>query len=250
MHCHIASGYEFPLFLESIITVPPVDTIGCYGGISTFYCESNRSDVLAINWLIGGNSITEQDKETHGITINNDNSLSIMGLPINNGINIGCIIVVSTLPYVETTGATFTVTDPSPIHNLTIQFNNDIMTCTWSQPSCIPVNYSYHVTINNKSLIVTDTSIQYTVASCQSYTVSVTVMDTMQSEIQSETVTRTVNTNSSFGGTNHQFHFDVLKIQFESNLFHSDIQEAIIDTVTFVSTNECHVIVQLNVSCR
>ncbi len=173
-----------------------------------------------------------------------------MGLPINNDIRIGCIISVSTPPYIETMGATFTVTDPFPVEYVNVDIDNDIMTCTWSQPSCVPVNYSYHVTINNKSLIVTDTSIQYTVASCQSYTVSVTVMDTMQSEIQSETVTRTVNTNSSFGGTNHQFHFDVLKIQFESNLFHSDIQEAIIETVTFVSTNECHVIVQLNVSCR
>ncbi len=238
----------FSSFLaESIITVPPVDTTGCYGGISTFYCESNMSDVVAINWQINANSITEQDKETHGITINNDNSLSIMGLPINNGIHIGCTVGVSTPPYVETKGAIFTVNNPSHIQNLVIEFNNDIMIFTWS---CVPVNYSYHVTINNKSLIVTDTSIQYTVASCQSYTVSVTVMDTMQSEIQSETVTRTVNTNSSFGGTNHQFHFDVLKIQFESNLFHSDIQEAIIETVTFVSTNECHVIVQLNVSCR
>ena len=186
------------IILESIITVPPVDTIGCYGGISIFYCESSRSDVLAINWLINGNSITEQDKETHGITINNDNSLSIMGLPINNGVFIGCSIVVSTPPYVETTGATFTVTDPSPIHNLTIQFNNDI---TWSQPSCVPINYGYHVNINNESLIVTNTTtIQYPVASCQSYTVSVTVMDTIQPQYQSETVTRTFNTGFIPGG--------------------------------------------------
>ena len=192
MHCHIASGYEFPLFLESIITVPPVDTIGCYGGISTFYCESNRSDVLAINWLIGGNSITEQDKETHGITINNDNSLSIMGLPINNGIIIGCTVIVSTPFSTENKGATFTVNDPFPVQSLTIQFNNDTMTCTWSQPSCVPVNYSYHVNINNESLIVTNTTtIQYTVSFCQSYTVSVTVMDTTQPQYQSETVNGT-----------------------------------------------------------
>ena len=145
-----------------------------------------------MNWLIDSSSITEQDKETRGITINNDNSLSIMGLPINNGIHIGCTVAVSTPFTIETMGATFTVTDPSPIHNLTIQFNNDIMTSTWSQPSCVPVNYGYHVTINNESLIVTNTTtIQYTVASCQSYTVSVTVMDTIQPQYQSETVNGT-----------------------------------------------------------
>ena len=192
----------FSLFLGSaaIINVPPVDTIGCYGGISKFFCKSNLGDVV-VNWNINDDGITEQDKETRGITINNDNSLSIMGLPINNGINIGCIIVVSTLPYIETTGATFTVTDPSPIHNLTIQFNNDIMTCTWSQPSCVPVNYGYHVNINNESLMVTNTTtIQYPVASCQSYTVSVTVMDTTQPQYHSETITKETNETDYIGG--------------------------------------------------
>ena len=164
---------------------------GCYGDISTFYCESNRSDVIAINWVINGSSITEQDKETHGITTNNS-SLSIMGLPINNGVFIGCTIVVSTPPFIETMSATFTVTDPFPVEYVNVDINNDIMTCTWSQPSCVPVNYSYHVNINNESLIVTNTTtIQYTVASCQSYTVSVTVMDTIQPQYQSETVTGT-----------------------------------------------------------
>ena len=156
-----------------------------------------------MNWLIGTNGITEQDKEIHGIIINNDNSLSIVGLPINNGITIGCSIGVSTYPYQETKGATFTVTDPSPIHNLTIVFNNDIMTVTWSQPSCVPVNYSYHVTINNESLIVTNTTtIQYTVSYCQSYNVSVTVMDTIQPQYQSDTVTRTVKTGFIGGNDN------------------------------------------------
>ena len=138
-----------------------------------------------------------------------------MGLPINNGINIGCIIVVSTLPYIETTGATFTVTDPSPIHNLTIEFNNDIMTCTWSQPSCVPVNYSYHVNINNESLIVTNTTtIQYPVASCQSYTVSVTVMDTIQPQYQSETVTEETN-ETDYIGSNCYYYYNNLSFQLK-----------------------------------
>ncbi len=149
--------------------------------------------------------ITEQDKETRGITIGNDDSLSIMGLPINNDIRIGCTIVVSTPPFTESTSGIFTVTDPFPISNLTIivEFKNDIMTCTWLQPSCVPVNHVYHVDINNESLIVTNTTtIQYTVSFCQSYTVSVTVMDTTQPQYQSETVTRTVITGFIPGGNN------------------------------------------------
>ena len=188
---------------SAVITDPPVDTTGCYGGISTFYCESNRSDVVAIGWLIGTNIVTEQIKETHAITINNDSSLSIMGLPINNNIRIGCIIAVSTPPYVETMSATFTVIEIPSVKNLNVVINNDIMTCTWSQPSCVPVNYGYHVNINNESLMVTNTTtIQYPVASCQSYTVSVTVMDTTQPQYPSETVMRTVNTGFILGGNN------------------------------------------------
>ena len=82
---------------------------------------------------------------------------------------------------------------------LTIVFDNDIMTSTWSQPSCIPVNYSYHVNINNETLIVTNTILQYTVSSCQNYTVNVTVIDTEQPQYHSDTVTGR-NDTDFFGG--------------------------------------------------
>ncbi len=155
-----------------------------------------------MNWQINSNCITEQDKETHGITINNDNSLSIVGLPINNGTIIGCTVVVSTPFNIETKGAIFTVNNPSHIQNLVIEFNNDIMIFTWS---CVPVNYIYHVNINNESLIVTNTTtIQYSVASCQSYTVSVTVMDTIQPQYQSETITGEME--SDYIGSNNYFY--------------------------------------------
>ena len=166
-----------------IITVPPVDTTGCYNGISQFYCESDRNDTLTIDWLINSNSITEQDKETHGITINNDNSLSIIGLPINNDITIGCTIVVSTpsLQF-ETKGATFTVTEIPSVNNVDIEFNDTLMFITWSPPSCVPVNHSYIVTITNDSTTVTNTTTElyYTipVSPCSSnYTVNITVID-------------------------------------------------------------------------
>ena len=179
----------------AIISVSPVDTTGCFGAISTFYCESDRDDVLLITWLIDGNSnITDKMKQTQGITINNDNSLSIIGLPINNGTSIGCTVVVTTpSPQVETVSAIFTVTDIPPVLDFTISFNNDIMTCTWSQPSCVPVNYSYRVNINNDTLIVTNTTLQYPVSSCQTYTVNVTVIDTEQPQYHSDTVNETAN---------------------------------------------------------
>ena len=175
--------------IVSIISVPPADTTGCYNGLSTFYCESNSSDAV-MSWTINGNSITEQVKQTRGITINNDTSLSIIGLPINNGISIGCIVFVTTPSLqVETAGGTFTVTEIPPVENLTIVFDNYIMTSTWSQPSCVSANYSYHVNINNDTLIVTNTTLQYPVYSCQNYTVSVTVMDSEQPQYYSDTVT-------------------------------------------------------------
>ncbi len=172
-----------------IITVPPVDTTGCYNGISQFYCESDRNDTLTIDWLINSNSITEQDKETHGITINN-NSLSILGLPINNDITIGCTIAVNTPPYSETKSATFTVIEIPSVNNVTVVFNDTIMSITWSPPSCVPVNHSYIVTITNDSTTVTNTTTElyYTilVSPCSSnYTVSITVIDVGFTQYQS-----------------------------------------------------------------
>ena len=161
--------------------------------------------MLAISWLIESSSITEQIKQTRGITINNDStSLSIIGLPINIDILIGCNIVSSSPPFSETVGAIFTVTNIPHVEDLTIEFDNDIMTCTWSQPSCVPVNYSYHVNINNETMNITDTTLQYTVSSCQNYTVSVTVIDTEQPQYHSDTVTGR-NDTDFFEGNDNDF---------------------------------------------
>ena len=196
-------------FIVSIISVPPVDTTGCYNNISTFYCESNRSNAV-MSWLINSNSITEQVKQTRGITINNDTSLSIMGLPINNGITIGCIVAVTTPSLqIDSAGAIFTVTDIPPVEDLTIVFDNDIMTSTWSQPSCVPLNYSYQVNIDNDTLIVTNTTLQYTVYSCQNYTVSVTVMDTELPQYHSDTINGS-NETGIIGGKLNSFESTIL----------------------------------------
>ena len=41
--------------------------------------------------------------------------------------------------------ATFTVSDVPPINDLGIKFNtlNTQMNISWTEPSCLPVNYSY-----------------------------------------------------------------------------------------------------------
>ena len=186
VHVHV-----FTYQLRFCVYVPPVDTTGCYNGISQFYCESDRNDTLTIiDWLIDSNDVTEQDKETHGITINNDNSLSIMGLPINNGIIIVCIVIVNSEPYIETKGATFTVTEIPSVNNVTIVFNETLMSITWSPPTCVPVNHSYIVSITNDSTTVTNTTTElyYTipVSPCSSnYTVNITVIDVGFTQYQS-----------------------------------------------------------------
>ena len=78
----------------------------------------------------------------------------------------------------------FTVTDIPTVRDLDVQFNNSVMIATWTAPSCLPVNYCYHVTVSNDTMTITTTnttSTQYqmlAVSSCVNYTISVTVMDT------------------------------------------------------------------------
>ena len=208
MHVVTICGYSFYL---AIISVPPVDTTGCFGGITTFHCESNRSDVLAIAWLINSISITEQVKQTREITINNDNSLSIIGLPDNNDILIGCTVVTSLPPYAETMGATFTVTDIPPVENMTIEFNNDDALITWSPPSCIPVDHLYTVSITNDTTTVNDntTELYYTipVSPCSSnYTVTVTVIDVEFTQYQSIPTSEYKEKNTQGNNNNYYYY--------------------------------------------
>ena len=202
--------------------------------------------MVVIAWLINSNSITEEIKETHGITINNDtNSLSIIGLPINNGISIGCNMVTSSPPYTETVRATFTVVYAFPVENLTIEFNDNIMTSTWSQPSCVPVNYSYHVNINNDTLIVTNTTLQYPVSSCQNYTVSITIIDTEQPQYHSDTVNKTTNYIEGNESSCKCCKSRCLFVFFISLAL--NMRLAGIPIVTFDTTDECNVTVPLKV---
>ena len=110
-------------------------------------------------------------------------NISITGLSINNGTHVKCYVGVKSLPYVESKSALFTVSDVPPVSDLNIKFNtqNIQMNISWTEPSCLPVNYSYVISIENESDIIeyTTTDVQYTVdvTPCNHYTCNVTVVD-------------------------------------------------------------------------
>ena len=169
-----------------VITIPPIDTVGCWGGISTISCGSIRNDVVHFGWSIDGSSVTDQDLMKRGLSIETfftSSKISIIGLYINNGILVGCTVVVKSPPYLESKSALFTVSDLPPVSNLNIKFNtqNIQMNISWTEPSCLPVNYSYVISIDNESGIIeyTTTDLQYTVdvIPCDHYTCNVTVID-------------------------------------------------------------------------
>ena len=149
-------------------------------------CESDRNDVVYLVWLIDGSSVTDQDLVERGLSIETvftSSNISITGLSINNGIHVGCTVVVKSPPYLESKSVLFTVSDIPPINDLSIEFNtlNTQMNISWTEPSCLPVNYSYVISIDNESDIIeyTTTDLQYTadVIPCNHYTYNVTIIN-------------------------------------------------------------------------
>ena len=195
----------------SIITQPPVDTTVCYGELATFYCESNREDIATLQWHINGFTISQQEREMRRITtITNESAnstLSIAGLPVNNGVTIDCIVVTKSF-LADTALATLTLTNIPPVDDIFIVFSEypeQIMTVTWSPPSCIPVNYTYIVTViisDNTTVTDNTTDTQYTmeISQCSAnYTVSVIVKDIGYTDYQSNGVNVTGMSNDTLG---------------------------------------------------
>ena len=165
----------------------------CYGGVSILYCGSNRSDINTLSWsvLVDGSTLTTSELETIGIhTENNiiigDSATAVITIPGSddiNGVIIVCIAVTDSFN-LQHKAIPFTVTDIPAVRDLDVQFHDSVMNATWTAPSCLPVNYCYHVTVSNDTMTITTTnttSTQYqmlTVSSCVNYTISVTVMDT------------------------------------------------------------------------
>ena len=195
----------------AIITVPPVDTSICFGGIATFYCESDRTDIANVQWVVEGEAITNEVALTRGITIATNittanSTLHITGLPVNNGVVIGCTFVTDGFE-LDTLSATFTVTDIPPVENVTIGFDDTIVNITWSPQSCIPVHHLYTVSITNDTTTVNDntTELYYTisVSPCSSnYTVTVTVIDVGFTQYQSIPTSEYEEKNNTQGNTN------------------------------------------------
>ena len=169
-----------------VITNPPADVQGCWGGISLFICSTDRNDLVYIQWTIDGSSLTDVDIIKRGMSIETNSTTSffnITGLPINHGIIIGCIIVVKSPPYVESISTTFTVDDIPPVKDLNVTFNekNIEMIVSWNKPSCLPADYIYIVIIDNGPDVIEDntTGLAYNVNydSCSTHNVSVVVVD-------------------------------------------------------------------------
>ena len=199
-------------FIVAIITVQPVATTGCYGGLSTFYCESDRDDIINIFWSVNGGSLTDETALTRGITVASNitaatTTLNITGLPVNNGVDIGCNFVTDEFDF-DAQAATLTVTDIPPVENVTIRFDDTIMNITWSPPSCIPVHHLYTISITNDTTTVHDntTELYYTipVSLCSSnYTVTVTVTDVGFTQYQSIPTSEYEKKNNTQGNNNN-----------------------------------------------
>ena len=190
----------------------------CYGGVSTLYCGSNRSDIGALSWSVLVDGITLTTSELEAIGIHTENSIitedsataviTIPGSDDTNGVTILCTASTSSFDY-EHNSTTFTVTDIPAVRDLDVQFNDSVMIATWTAPSCLPVNYCYHVTVSNDTMTITTTnttSTQYqmlAVSSCVNYTISVTVMDTGPGGYESGTTSVTGESPFTEGKLNH-----------------------------------------------
>ena len=209
----ILTQYHSFLHTLAIITVPPVDTSICKGAITTFYCESNRTDIANIQWIVESETITDEEASvTRGITIATNltaatSTLNITGLPVNNGVVVGCTFVTDGFE-LDTVSAIFTVTAIPPVENVTISFDDTIVNITWSPPSCIPVHHLYTISITNDTTTVNDntTELYYTipVSPCSSnYTVTVTVIDVGFTQYQSIPTSEYEEKNNTQGNNNN-----------------------------------------------
>ena len=186
---------SFHSLFQGIITSFPSDPVGCYGGVSTLYCGSNRSDIGTVYWKIQVNGITlsTEEQDLRNITDEDSNNstntatLKIVGISINNGIVIVCTAVTTSYD-IEILSDTFTISDDiPPVDNINMTFTTGsvLLTTTWYPPSCIPIDHVYSVTITNTGdnttalYNTTDTQLTHNVTSCNAnYTLTVVVIDT------------------------------------------------------------------------
>ena len=203
------------VLIPGLITSPPVDSASCYGGIATFHCGSDRgSDIKIIRWIIEGDDLREFTSDelvlrglSNHTSITDDyaaSNLTVVGLPVNDGIDIGCNMVNGSFA-IDTETATFTVIDIPPVTDLSIEFTGTIMNITWDAPTLLPVDYHYQINITDGNVTVTNTSTStvysVSVSSCSTnYTVSVSVVDIGYTQRHSGPVETTEQSSGMAGG--------------------------------------------------
>lgn len=139
------------------ITIPPIDTAECLGGLSTFYCRMDSNNITELSWSIDGTEVNEGIKQLRQITVENtkfpngseESYLYILGLPINDDIYVGCDVYLNVEPYILYKYVTFTVTNPPPpVSNMTLSTSSiNTTVVSWQKPDCVPLNHTYIVTV-------------------------------------------------------------------------------------------------------
>jgi hypothetical protein len=160
-----------------------------------------------LGWIINGKSITDTTKQERAITsITTDISnttissvLTIIALPVNDGIIISCFIGTDVLNLAYSS-ASLTIRGISPVENISLVLDLNSSMLYWSPPSSIPSQYeanhpllSYIVAIGNGPLAVVYTTDNY--ASLQSFLTICDIVNTMHTI----TVTSTNGNYSSDG---------------------------------------------------
>ena len=177
----------FIYWLFVVITVPLESATVAPYATATFTCEGT-GDLLA--WTVQGSSLDATLKQQRNITVtdpggpgNLSSVLTIVGLPVNDGVGIACQIL-SYLPFDQVfSAATLTIRGwllnyihllpntlclylgVSPVED--VQWSSESQTLSWSSPTFysndIPQDFipTYRVSVNNISTIsTTETSVQ------------------------------------------------------------------------------------------
>ena len=207
-----------------------------------------------------GHTLDPSELEARGINTDGDiftrdGSTAFIIIPStdnNDGIEIVCVAVTSSFKICQES-TSFIVTDIPVVRDLDVQFNDAVMIATWIVPSCLPVNYCYHVTVSNAdttTITTNTTSTQYQmpeVSSCVNYTISVTVMDTGPLGYES----RTAIVTGKSGYVGGKVYVDSDKINFIRVFVNAEIK-LLFDRknleVSFTGVKECDVVVPFTVS--